>query len=132
VGEHIDFMCDMAANTLPMVRSNQLKAYSVMSQKRWFGAPDVPTIDEMGLPGLYLSAWSGIWAPKGTPKEIVAKLNAAIVKALNDPAVKAQYVQLGQEMPGPERQTPEALAAFHKAEMDKWGPIVRDAHIKVE
>ena len=132
MGGQIDFMCDLGANTLPMVRGGQIKAYAVMAKKRWSAAPDTPTIEEMGLPGLYLSAWSGIWAPRGTPKEAIAKLNAALAKALANPAIRQKLASLGQE-PFPETmRSPEALGAFHKAEVKKWFPIVKAANIKVE
>ncbi len=128
----IDFMCDLGANTLPSVRGGQIKAYAVMAKERWFAAPEVPTIEEMGMPGLYLSAWSGLWAPKGTPKDVVAKLAAATRAALADPAVQARMKQLGQAPFPVAQQTPEALAAFHKAEVEKWVPIIKAAGIKVE
>ncbi len=128
----IDFMCDLGANTLPMVRGGQIKAYAVMAKSRWSAAPDTPTIEEMGLPGLYLSAWSGLWAPRGAPKVVVAKLNDAVRQALLDPATRKRFGELGQEIPAPERQTPEALRAFHKAEVEKWFPIIKAANIKVE
>ncbi len=132
MGGQIDFMCDLGANTLPMVRGGQIKSYAVMAKKRWSAAPDTPTIEEMGLPGLYLSAWSGIWAPRGTPREAIAKLNAALGKALADPAIRQKLAGLGQE-PFPETMSsPEALGAFHKAEVEKWFPIVKAANIKVE
>jgi len=132
MGGQIDFMCDLAANTLPSVRGGAIKAYAVMAQHRWFAAPEVPTIEEMGLPGLYLSAWSGLWAPKGTPPDALAKLNAALRKALADPTTRERVTRLGQEIFPPERQTPEALAAFQQAEVDKWIPLVKAAGIKVE
>jgi tripartite-type tricarboxylate transporter receptor subunit TctC len=132
VAGNVDFMCDLAANSLPFVRSGQIKAYAVMAKARWFAAPDVPTIEEMGVPGLYMSFWHGVWASKGTPKEIVAKLNAAVVKALADPGVRQRFTDQGHEIPPGDQQTPEALAAHHKAETDKWWPIIKDANIRLQ
>jgi tripartite-type tricarboxylate transporter receptor subunit TctC len=132
VGGQIDFMCDMAANSLPQARAGNIKAIAVMSKARWFAAPDVPTAEEMGVPGVALSLWHGIWASKGTPKEVVARLNAAVVSALADPAVQKRFADLGQELPAREQQTPEGFAAYHKAEIEKWWPVIKGAGIKVE
>jgi tripartite-type tricarboxylate transporter receptor subunit TctC len=104
----------------------------VLSKTRWSGAPDVPTIDEAGLPGIYIPFWHGFFVPAGTPRDIVGKLNAAAVAALADPALRKRLTELGQEIPEPAMQTPEALAAFQKAEIDKWWPIIRAANIKAE
>jgi tripartite-type tricarboxylate transporter receptor subunit TctC len=132
VAGQIDFMCDLAANSLSQVRAGNLKAFAVLAKKRWFAAPDVPTTDEAGLPGTYLSTWHGLWAPHGTPKDIVAKLNAAVVAAFAGPGVRTRIAEQGLEIPVREQQTPEALAAFHKAEIEKWWPIVKAAGIKPE
>jgi tripartite-type tricarboxylate transporter receptor subunit TctC len=132
VAGNVDLMCDLAANSLPFVRSGQIKAYAVMSKTRWFAAPSVPTIEEMGVPGLYVSFWHGVWVPTGTPGDIVGKLNAAVVSALADAAVRQRFADQGHEIPPPEQQTPEALAAFHKAEIEKWWPIIKAANIKPE
>lgn len=102
------------------------------SPTRLASAPDIPTVDEAGLPGLYISYWHGIWAPRNTPKEIVTKLNAAIVTVLADASVKQRFGELGQEIPPPDQQTPAALGAFQKAETEKWWPIVKAADIKAE
>ncbi|TFV79048.1 tripartite tricarboxylate transporter substrate binding protein BugD [Bradyrhizobium frederickii] len=132
VAGQIDIMFDQAANSLAHVKSGAIKAFAVTSPTRLASAPDIPTVDEAGLPGLYISYWHGIWAPKNTPKEIVAKLNAAVVAVLAEAAVKRRFAELGQEIPPPEQQTPAALAAFQKAETEKWWPIVKAANIKAE
>jgi tripartite-type tricarboxylate transporter receptor subunit TctC len=120
-----------AANVLPFVRSGQIKAYGVTTKDRWASAPEVPTIAEFGVT-LYFSLWRGLWAPKGTPKGSVAKINAAVLQALADPAVRPRLAELGQSFPSHDRQTPEALGDFHKAEIEKWWPIIKAASIKAE
>ena len=129
---HIDFMFDQAANALPQVRAGKVQAYAVTSKTRLAAAPDIPTVDEAGLPGFYMAVWHGIWAPKNTPPPIIAKINAAIVEALADPAARVKLADLGQEIPPRDQQTPEALRAHHKAEIEKWWPIVKQAGINVE
>jgi tripartite-type tricarboxylate transporter receptor subunit TctC len=128
----IELMIDLVANSLPYVRAGSVKAYAVTNRSRLSAAPDIPTVDEVGLSGLYVSSWQALWAPKGTPKEIVAKLNAAVVDALADPAVRQRLVDLGQEIPPRDQQTPEALGAYQKAEIEKWWPIIKAAGLKVE
>lgn len=132
VGEHIDFMIDAQANALPLVRGGTIKAFAVTGKTRSAAAPEIPTVDEAGLPGFHLSVWNATWAPKGTPKIIVGKLNAAVVEALADTKVRAQLMNLGQEIFQREQQTPEALRAFQKAEIEKWWPIIKAAGIKAE
>jgi len=132
VAGNVDTMCDLAANSLSQVRAGNIKAYAVTSKKRWFAAPDVPTVDEAGAPGVELSNWLGAYAPKGTPKDIVAKLNAAFNGAMADPSVRQRIDNQGLEIPPPGQQTPEAFAVYLKAEMDKWGAIVRESGIKVQ
>ena len=114
------------------MRNGQIKAYGVMATQRWFAAPELPTFEEMGVPGLVMGFWHGLWVPKGTPADIVAKLNGAARAALADANVRKLYADIGQELPPPEQQTPAALAAFHKAEIDKWWPIIKAANIKGE
>jgi tripartite-type tricarboxylate transporter receptor subunit TctC len=130
IGGQVDFMCDFAGNSLPNVRNGLIKPYAVMARTRWFAAPDVPTFEEMGVPGLFMSFWHGLWVPKDTPADVVAKLNGAVRAAFADATVKQRYFDMGQELPAPAQQTPEALAAFHKAEIDKWWPIIKAANLK--
>jgi len=127
-----DLMLDQAANSLPWVRSGKIRAYAVTAKTRMVAAPDIPTVDEAGLPGLYISVWHAIWVPKGTPKDIVAKLNASVVETLADPMVRQRLTDLGQEIPPREQQTPEALGAYHEAEIAKWWPLIKAAGIKAE
>jgi tripartite-type tricarboxylate transporter receptor subunit TctC len=132
VAGHIDLMAATAGDALTHVRAGSVKAYAVMAKKRLDGAPDVPTVDEAGLPGLYVSLWHGLWAPRGTPKDIIARINAAVVEALADASVVPRLAAIGQEIYPREQQNSAALAAFHKAEIDKWWPIVKAANIKAE
>jgi tripartite-type tricarboxylate transporter receptor subunit TctC len=127
---HLAF--DQAASSLPQVQGGNLQAYAVTSKTRLTVAPDIPTVDEAGLPGFYISVWHGLWSSKGTPKDAVRKLNAAAVEALADPTVRQRLTELGQELPARAQQTPEALAAYQKAEIEKWWPIIKAANIKVE
>jgi tripartite-type tricarboxylate transporter receptor subunit TctC len=129
---HVDLMCADASTTLPYVRGGKIKAYAMLASTRWSAAPDTPTMDEAGVPGLYISFWHGLWAPRGTPKDIIAKLNAAVVEALADPAVSQRLTDLGYEIPPRDQQTPGSLGAHHKAETEKWWPIIKAAGIKME
>jgi tripartite-type tricarboxylate transporter receptor subunit TctC len=132
IAGHVDMTFDQAANALPQVRAGKVKAYAVTSKNRLTSQPDIPTVDEAGLPNFYMSVWHAFWAPKGTPKEIVNRLNAALVETLADPAVQKRLQDLGQELFAREQQTPEALRAWHKAEIDKWWPLIKTAGIKSE
>jgi len=132
VAGHIDLSIDQAISSLPYIRQGLLRAYAVADSKRLAAAPDIPTVDEAGAPGVYVIAWYGMWMPKGTPKDVIAKFSAAVREALADPGVRERLAGLGQDIPPPETQTPEALGAFYKAEIEKWWPIIMGAGIKVE
>ena len=132
IAGHVDMTFDQAANALPQVRAGKVKAYAVTSKNRLTSQPDIPTVDEAGLPNFYMSVWHAFWAPKGTPKEVVNRLNAALVETLADPAVQKRLQDLGQELFMREQQTPEALRAWHKAEIDTWWPLIKTAGIKSE
>ncbi len=128
----VDIMFDQAANAITQVRAGTIKAYAVMTEQRWHLAPDIPTIDEAGAQGLHVSYWHALFAPKGTPPDIIAKVNAAVVSALADPKVQQSFAAQGQDIWPREQQTPQALGAFYKAEIDKWWPIIKAAGLKVE
>jgi tripartite-type tricarboxylate transporter receptor subunit TctC len=130
VAGQIDIIVDQASNSLPQVQAKMIRAYAVTDSKRLAALPDVPSVDEAGLPGFHVSLWSGMWVPKGTPKEIVGKLNEAIRAALDDPAVQKRYAELGLEPPAPAQRTPEALRAHQKAEVQKWWPVIKAANVK--
>ncbi len=132
VAGQIDLIIDQASNSMAQVRAGTIKAYAVTAKARLSSAPDIPTVDEAGAPGLYISVWYGLWVPKGTPRGVIAKLNAAAVDAMADPAVRSRMADLGLDIPPREQQTPEALGALHKAEIEKWWPIIKAANIKGE
>ena len=132
VAGQIDLMLDTPALSLPQLHGGTIKAYAVTAKTRLALAPEIPTTDEAGLPGFYFSFWHAFWVPRGTPKQIIAKLNAAVVDALNDPVVRQKLVDLSQEIFPPDQLTPEALGAFHRAEIAKWWPIIKTANIKAE
>jgi tripartite-type tricarboxylate transporter receptor subunit TctC len=117
---------------LPQIRAGLIKPYAITAKSRMALAPDIPTTDEAGLPGFYLSYWHGLWAPKGTPKDIITALNAAVVSALAEPAARRRLGDIGQEIFPPEQQRPESLGALQKAEIETWWPIIKAAGIKAE
>jgi tripartite-type tricarboxylate transporter receptor subunit TctC len=131
IGGQIDLSCLEASATLPNVQAGKFKAFAVMSEQRWSKSPSTPTMTESGAPGLSVVFWHGLWAPRGTPKDIVSRLDDAVRETLADPAVLEKLALLGQVLATREQQTPAGLAAFHKAEADKWWPIIREAGIKV-
>lgn len=132
LGGHIDFAFGQAATYLTYVRSGQLKGYAVLQPKRWWAAPEVPTLDELGIPNIHASFWHGLWAPKGTPADVIAKLNAAVRETLADASVQQRFRNVGQEIWPAAEQTPQALAAKQKAEIAEWTPIVKEAGIKID
>src|SRR3984893_10052714 len=132
VAGQIDILLDTAAVSLPQVTAGGIKAYAVTAKSRIAVAPDIPTVDEAGLPGFYFSFWHAIWVPKGTPKPVIAKLNEAVVNALADPLVRKRLTDIAQDIFPRDQLTPEALGAFHRAEAEKWWPIIKAAGIKAE
>jgi tripartite-type tricarboxylate transporter receptor subunit TctC len=128
----VDMLIDVPASSVPQVLAGAVKAYAVTAKMRLSALPNVPTVDEAGLPGFYASVWYALWSPKGTPKEVSAKLNAALVDALADATVRERLVALGMEIFPPDQQTPEVLRALHRIEIDKWWPIIKAANIKAE
>jgi tripartite-type tricarboxylate transporter receptor subunit TctC len=130
VAGQLDFMIDLATNSLPQVRAGNIKAFAVTSKKRLAAAPDVSTVDEAGLPGLNVVSWQGVFVPKGTSNDVIAKLNSAVVSALAEPNLRKRLADIGQEAFPREQLMPEALAALQKAEIDKWWPIIKAANIK--
>jgi tripartite-type tricarboxylate transporter receptor subunit TctC len=130
VAGQIDMMIDAPVMILPQLRAGTIKAFAVLAKSRLVQAPDILTADEAGLPGFHVSNWFGLWAPKGTAKDIVGRLNAAAVSSLADPAARQKLGDLGFEIPPRDQQTPEALAAFQRSEIEKWWPIIKAADIK--
>ena len=128
----VDLLVVQGAVALPQIRAGKIKALANLSVARSASMPDIPTSDESGVPGLYMSGWFGFWAPKGTPKDIIARLNAATVEALGDPAIQKRFTELGLDVAARAQQTPEGLAAFQKTEIDKWWPIIKSAGIGVQ
>jgi tripartite-type tricarboxylate transporter receptor subunit TctC len=132
VAGRIDLSITQASFAFPQVREGKVKAYAVTAKTRWAVAPDIPTVDEAGLPGFHMSIWRGLWAPRDTPTRVIGKLNSAVVDALADPAVRHRLAEMGEEIPPREQQTPEALGALQKAEIEKWWPIIKAVGIKAE
>jgi tripartite-type tricarboxylate transporter receptor subunit TctC len=132
VAGQIDLIVDQTSNSISQVRAGAIRAYAVTDTKRVESVPDIPTTDEAGLAGFHMTLWSGLWVPKNTPKDIVAKLNAAAIDALNDPAVRKQLENLGLQMPPRDRLSPEALGSWQKAEIAKWWPMLKAANVKVD
>ena len=132
VAGQIDIMVDQSSNSLPHVQNGKLKAFAVTAAKRIPSAPEIPTVDEAGLPGFYISVWHGLWVPHGTPPDVIARLTGAAREAMADPAVGKRLADLGQEIPPREAQTPEGLHKHHVAEIEKWWPIIKAAGIKAE
>jgi tripartite-type tricarboxylate transporter receptor subunit TctC len=132
IAGQIDVIVDQTSNSINQVRAGTIRAYAISDDKRLSSAPEIPTADEAGLKGFHMTLWSGMWVPKGTPQEIVTKLNAAVVDALGDPNVKKQMENLGLEMPPQEQLTPGALGARQKAEIAKWWPIIKAANVTVD
>ncbi|HET9652694.1 MAG TPA: tripartite tricarboxylate transporter substrate-binding protein, partial [Usitatibacter sp.] len=130
IAGHVNLTFDQAATALNQVKAGRVRAYAVTSKTRLASAPDIPTVDEAGLPGFYMSIWHALWVPKGTPRDVVMKLNGAAREALADPAVKKRLEDIGQDIPPQDQQAPEALRAHHKAETDKWWPVIKTAGIK--
>jgi tripartite-type tricarboxylate transporter receptor subunit TctC len=129
---HLDLITLQASDLLPQVRAGNLKAFAILDKIPWPRAPDIPTVDAAGVPGLYMPFWHGLWVAKGTSKDVIVKLNAAVIGALADAAAQQRYAELGQEIFPREQQTPAALAAFLKAKVEKWWPIIKAAGIKGE
>ena len=132
IAGQIDLAAAEGSNIVPHLGSGKIKTYAVLSETRWAASPDIPTIDQAGGPALHSSFWHGLWLPKGTPNDVISKLNAAVVDALADPAVRARLAQLGHEILPRNQQTPQALGTLHRAEIEKWWPIIKAANVKAE
>jgi tripartite-type tricarboxylate transporter receptor subunit TctC len=132
VAGQIDIIVDQLSNSINQVRAGTIRGYAVTDDKRAESAPDIPTTDEVGVPGLHMTLWSGLWAPKGTPREIVARLNAAAIEALGDSNVRKALENLGLQMPPAEKLSPESLGEWQKAEIAKWWPMIKAAHVSVD
>ena len=129
---HVDMFFDQAASALPQVRAAKVRAYAVTQTTRLSVAPDIPTVDEAGMPGYYMAVWHGLWVPRSTPSPVVARLNSAMVDAVADEAARKRLMDIGQEILPRDKQTPEALGAHQKAEIEKWWPLIKSAGIKAD
>jgi tripartite-type tricarboxylate transporter receptor subunit TctC len=132
IAGQIDIIVDQTSNSIAQVRAGTIRAYAVTDDKRVESAPDIPTTDEAGLPGFHMTLWSGLWVPKNTPKDVVTRLNQAAVEALNDPAARKKFQDLGLEIPRPSQLSPEALGGWQQAEIAKWWPMIKAANVKIE
>ena len=132
VAGQVDWAIPVPDTSIPQMRAGRIKIYAVAAPHRLPAVPDIPTVDEAGLPGFYVSYWHGLWAPRSTPKDIVAKLNAALIDALADGGVRQRFAEISQEILPRGQQNPQALAALQKAEIEKWWPIIKAAGIKAE
>jgi tripartite-type tricarboxylate transporter receptor subunit TctC len=132
VAGQIDIIVDQASNSLQQVQAGRIRAYGVTDTKRLAAEPSIPTVDEAGLPGFHVAVWSAFWVPKGTPKDVIATLNSAVVESLADPAVRKRLGDVGVDIPAREQLTPEALRALQKAEAAKWWPMIKAANVKPE
>jgi tripartite-type tricarboxylate transporter receptor subunit TctC len=130
VAGNIDFAILDPITTLPQIRAGRIKAFAMLSGRRTAMAPDIPTVDEGGAPGVHMEPWQAIWAPKGTPKDVIARLNAAVVSALSDEAIRKKFAEQSYDLTPRERLTPEYLAQFHKGQIEQWWPVIRAAGIK--
>jgi tripartite-type tricarboxylate transporter receptor subunit TctC len=132
VAGQIDIIVDQTSNSISQVRAGTIRAYAVTADRRVESASDIPTTDEAGLSGFHMTLWSGFWVPKGTPKDLIARLNSAAVDALNDPAVRKKLGDLGLEMPAKDQLAPEALGVWQKAEIAKWWPMIKAANVRID
>ena len=132
IAGQIDVACVEASNVVAHLHGGKIKSFAVLSPARWPAAPDIPTIDEAGARGFYMTFWHGLWVPAGTPKDAIAKLHDAAVDALADPATRGRLALIGQEIVPRDQQTPEALGVHQKAEIEKWWPIIKAAGVKAE
>jgi tripartite-type tricarboxylate transporter receptor subunit TctC len=132
VAGQIDIIVDQTSNSISQIRAGTIRAYAVTADKRVASAPEIPTTDEEGLHGFDMTLWSGLWVPKDTPKDVITKLNAAAVEAMNDPAVRQKFENLGLEMPSKDQLSPEALGSWQKAEIAKWWPMIKAANVKID